>query len=432
MTWDDLPAGAQDALVVALSLAPLLAIGLLLASGHRPWPVAAALIRRHLGVSAAFTLLVALALATGTGLLAQERALRTASARVTDPFDVVVAAPGSETTALLAALFLQPSDMGLVPPDDLNAIAADPRIALAAPVAFGDSVGAAPIVGTIPALVAHLGPLSEGRPWAARDEAVIGSRVPHALGTALTPAHGMGDAADPYAHDSTLTIVGRLGPTGTPWDDAVLVPIEATWQAHGLTAMPLSNPPDAGGADRPAPYRYGAPAVLVRTNGLGAAYSFRAEWQRDGRTMAFLPGAQLARLHALMGDVRAALGAMALVSLGLVGAAVLCGLVLVARLFRRRLALLAALGAPARFTLAVLWLHATAHLVIGTALGLVLGLLGARALGGLIAARTGLVVHATLGRDEVMVAAAFLGLAAVAALLPAYLARPREPMRDLR
>ena len=424
MTWEALPAAAQDAVVLALGLGPLPLVAAILLRGHWPAPVALALVRRHPGVSATFVLFVALSLAVGSGLLAQERGLRAASARVTDPFDVVVAAPGSETTALLAALFLQPADMGLVSSPDVAAIRADPRAALAAPVAFGDTVGAAPVVGTVPELLPHLGPLAEGRSWTARDDAVVGARVPHAPGDALVPAHGLGEAADGAAHDShALRVVGRLASTGTPWDDAVLVPIESVWAAHGL----LDENGTPGRADGP-----GAPAVLVRATSLGAAYAFRADWQREGRTMAFLPGAELARLHALMGDVRAAMGLMALAALGLVGAAVLAGLVLVARLFRRHLALMAALGAPRRFLVAVLWLHATAHLALGALLGLPLGLLGAALLSRLIAGRTGLAVEAGLGVAELRVAAIFLGLAGLAALLPALLAPPREPARALR
>ena len=31
-----------------------------------------------------------------------------------------------------------------------------------------------------------------------------------------------------------MTIVGRMRPTGTPWDRAIVVPIEYNWSVHGL------------------------------------------------------------------------------------------------------------------------------------------------------------------------------------------------------
>jgi len=30
--------------------------------------------------------------------------------------------------------------------------------------------------------------------------------------------------------------VGRLGPTGTPWDNAIIVPVEAVWLVHALSS----------------------------------------------------------------------------------------------------------------------------------------------------------------------------------------------------
>ena len=382
--------------------------------------------RRNAGVSAVFTLLVALSLAVGVGLLSQDRALRAASTAATDPFDVVVTAPGSEVTALFAALYLRPADMGLLDGATMAAVRADERAALAAPVAFGDSVGAAPVVGTTAALLDHLGGLSDGAPWADLHDAVVGADLPHGIGDRLAPAHGMGDAADQGAHDTVLTVTGRLARTGTPWDGAVLVPVESVWDAHGLAAGGAGA---LGRIDADAP---GVPAILVRATSLGAAYAFRAEWQRDGATMAFLPGATLAGLHATMGDVRAAMSVMAATALGLVAVAVLCGLALIARLFRRHLALLAALGAPARFTTAVVWLHAVAHLAAGTALGLALGWAGSGVASRIVSARTGLAVEAAIGRGEMQLAALFLGASALAALLPAWIARPSEPARDLR
>ena len=435
MGWADLSAPAQDALRLALALLPLALIALWLVPGHRPGPLVAALLRRHWGVSATFLALIAVCVAAGVALLATERGLRAASARATDPFDVVVAAPGSETTALMAAVFLRPADMPLLDGPTLAGVLDDPRAALAAPVGFGDSVEGYPVVGTVAALPRHLagaGPDAiEGRLWEGPLEAVAGANTPFAIGAALEPAHGHGPAAEPDAHGLELSVVGRMAPTGTPWDDAVLIPLEGVWTLHSMGTG------HAPGAERLGPpwdprLMPGVPAVLVRAAGLGEAYAFRAAHQRDGATMAFLPGAELARLHAILGDVREALSLSALVSLALVATAVLCGLLIVARLFRRRLALLAALGAPRRFLLAVLWLHAAAHLVLGAALGLALGWLLAAPAARVASERVGLAIRATPGREEALTVALFVGLAAVAALLPALLAPHRDPARDLR
>ena len=412
--WDALPAGAQDASLIGLGLLPLVLVSLALVPGHRPLTLVTALLRRHWGISAILVTLVAVSVAVGTGLLAAERAVRAASARAADLFDVVIAAPGSETTVLLAAVFLQPADMGLLSGDAIAEIMADPRAGMAAPLGFGDSVGGAPVIGTTADLVAHIAPALEGRIWEAPFEAIVGAALPYGIGDQLEPAHGHGEAVE-GEHDMDLTVVARMPRTGTPWDGAVLIPIEAVWQIHGLAAGHPPDSPALGPPFDPA-FTPGAPAVLVRAAGIGPAYSLRAEWQRDGEAMAILPGATLAQLFRVMGDVREAMSLMALVSLGLVAAAVLCGLALVARLFRPQIALLAALGAPARFTAAVLWLHAVAHLLAGAALGLLLGWAGAGLLSRAALARTGLDVTTRIGVPELVTLSAFLGLAALAAL----------------
>ena len=412
--WNDLPAAAQDAAAIALCLLPLLVLALVLLPGHRPLSLVAALLRRHWGISAILTALVAISLAVGTGLLAAERSVRAASARAADPFDVVIAAPGSETTVLLAAVFLQPADMGLVSGADIAAILADPRAAMAAPLGFGDSAGAAPVIGTTADLVRHLAPALEGRIWETPFEAVVGAAAPFAIGDAIEPAHGHGDAAED-THEVELITVGRMARTGTPWDRAVLIPIEGVWRIHGLAD---GHPPGASALGPPfdPDLTPGAPAMVVRATGIGPAYALRAEWQRDGRTMAVLPGAALAQLFRIMGDVRAAMSLMALVSLGLVAVAVLCGLALVGRLFRPQMALLDALGAPARFTAAVLWLHAVLHILAGAGLGLVLGWLGADRVVHAALAASGLDVAVRIGAPDFVTLALFIGAAAVATL----------------
>ena len=412
--WDDLPAAAQDGALLALGLLPLALLALALLPGHRPAPLVAALLRRHRGISAILVALVAISVAVGTGLLAAERAVRAASARAADLFDVVIAAPGSETTVLLAAAFLQPADMGLVSGEDLAAILDDPRAAMAAPLGFGDSVGAFPVIGTTADLVRHLAPGLEGPLWRTPFEAVVGAATPFAPGDGIEPAHGHGDAAED-SHDADLAVVARMPRTGTPWDRAVLIPIEGVWRLHGLSDGHAPGSTGLGPPFDPA-LTPGAPAVVVRATGIGPAYSLRADWQRDGETMALLPGATLAQLFRVMGDVREAMSLMALVSLGLVAAAVLCGLALVARLFRPQIALLHALGAPARFSAAVLWLHAVLHLLAGAAMGLGLGWLAAGLASRAALARAGLDVSARIGMPELIVLSAFLGLASTAAL----------------
>jgi putative ABC transport system permease protein len=89
---------------------------------------------------AVVVLLVALATALGVAVTLQERSLRLGSARAADKFDLVIGASGSETQLILSSIFLQPAPLPLVDGELLSKLAADPRVAWAAP-----SVSAIPL-----------------------------------------------------------------------------------------------------------------------------------------------------------------------------------------------------------------------------------------------------------------------------------------------
>ena len=377
--WLALGAGAQDAIWLGLLLLPAVIVGALVLRGLRPWPLVRAMLWRFRGPNALFVVLIAVAVGLGIGLLAQERGLRRGTAAAAEKFDLVVAAPGSEMTMLFAAVYLQPSDVGLLSGRVYDAVASDPRVALAAPLAFGDSYGDAPLVGTTAEFVSHLSDGQiEGRLFETTFEAVAGSDVALAIGAIFEPAHGTGDLAqeeeNQEAHaGASFEVVGRMAPTGTPWDRALIVPIEAVWEVHGLAN---GHAPEGGmqlGPPFDAAYFPGTPAIIVRSQALWANYALRSTFTREAESMAFFPGAVLAQLYRVMGDVRQAMSLMALVSQVLVAMSVLVGLLILIRLFRRQLALLRALGAPARFIFAVVWSYAVFLLGVGAGLGLLVG-----------------------------------------------------------
>ncbi|MFQ6550165.1 FtsX-like permease family protein [Aestuariibius sp. 2305UL40-4] len=429
--WRDLPVLTQDLLILAGLLIPLILIGFILTRGTRPWTIARGILRAYPGVSAVFVALIAVSIAVGTAILAQERGLRIGSAQAADPFTLIVAAPGSDITAMLAAVYLQPSAIELLDGAAYDRIASHERVTIAAPIAFGDSWEGHPVVGTIAPFVNHLtGDLAEGRIFQTSEEAIAGAFVPIGIGEAFEPAHGHGAEAEDGAHAGfEYTVTGRMAPTGSPWDKAILVPVEGVWQVHGL-ADGHAEPGRIGPPFVPELFP-GTPAVLVVPDTPFAAYPLRSEFT-DSTMMGILPGAVLSRLHGLLGDVRQALSIMATASQALVATGVMAGLFILTRLLGRRLALLRALGAPRRFAVAVLWTHAMGLIVAGALIGLALGWIAARILGQVLTGMTDIAIDAPLGWGEVHLTAVFLSLAGFIALLPAWLGTRRIRITDLR
>jgi putative ABC transport system permease protein len=430
--WQNLSTTQQDAAVFVALLLPALVVGIAVVAGYRPYGLVSAMMWRFKWTNLLFVLLIGASVGIGVGLIAQERGLRQGTARAADKFDLIVAAPGSEMTMLLAAVYLQPSDVPLVSGEIYEEIASHERVDIAAPIAFGDSWEGAPVVGTIPDFVDHLsGGLTEGRVFETTFEAVAGARVDLPVGAGFEPSHGLGDAVEGVHEGVEYTVVGRMPMTGSPWDKALLVPVEGVWQVHNL---PIGHGPEWDGTVGPpfeAEHFPGTPAVLVRAEQLWANYALRSEFQRDD-VMAFFPGAVLAQLHALMGDVRQVMSVLAVVTQVLVTAGVLTGLLILVRLYSQRLALLRALGAPARFAFAVVWSYAAALIAAGALLGLVVGYGATQAISRLVTQRTDILVTTQLAWPELHLVAGFVSLTIILALLPAFTALSRDVVRDLR
>lgn len=390
-----------------------------------PFPIVHALARRNWLTSALFLALIAIAVALGVAIIAQERSLREGSARASDPFDVIVAAPGSRTELLFSVVYLRPSAVELIQPVRLAQILSDPDAGFAAPVAFGDSAEGFPVVGTTVALLTHVagGPPAEGRLWRVDEEAVIGAKVPFEVGDAMMSAHGTDFVEGEHG---AITVVGKLPATGTAWDAGVFVPIQYSWSSHGI----LSGGGHAHGHDHEAERAPGtlpeplhpedlgpAPAVVMKTDSLAAAYGLRQRWNSDD-TDAFFPAEVLTELYAYLGDVRTIMSALTVATQALVVAAILSGVVALMQLYRNSLAILRALGATRGYVFLVIWCYVMTLIVSGALLGLMLGYGVAQTLSARFATETGMALSARIGWPEARLALILVGLGAVLAILP--------------
>lgn len=407
-----------------------------------PLPMVRADLRALRGTAWAIIALVALAVAIGVAIGAQERALRRSSAVAAEDFDLLIGAPGSQTQLLMSAIYLQPDALPLVDGRLLNTLAKDERVVAVAPIAFGDISRGYAIVGTTVDFAGRWGRLqpSEGRLFAREGEAVLGADVAYRLGDTIAPSHGvLGHTVRPgqvdeeeagHRHEGHgYVAVGRLPRLGSPWDRAILVPVESVWEVHGLAnghaAEGVIGLPFDG---QKIP---GVPALVVKPRSVAGAYALRSQY-RQGGTMAFFPAEVLVSLYRALGDVRDILVIASALNTVLILAAVLLLLIAVAGLRRQRYAVLRALGAPRAYVLLVVWLGMATLIGAGCLAGLGVGALLTIAASGAVEAQTGLRLAFALESREIMLVALLFAIGSLIALLPALMSYRAPVVAGLR
>ncbi|POO56994.1 FtsX-like permease family protein [Agrobacterium rosae] len=393
-------------------------------------------------------LLVSLATALGVTVTLQERALRLGTARAADKFDLVIGAAGSETQLVLSSVFLQAAPLPLVSGETLASLAKDPRVAWAGPVGFGDSFAGYPIVGTTTSLIDNTsGGFVEGQGFADGEDAVIGSAVDLPLGAEIKPMHGAAEEGGHTHTEIVYHVQGRLKPTGTPWDRAILVPISSVWHIHGMDAHENGHEHAAGeheghahdhaeGEETELNETFtaetpGVPAILVKPKTIADAYKLRQQY-RQGNTLAVFPGEVLTKLYATLGDAREVLSVVAIGAQGLVAASLI--LVTLTHIVQRRkqIGALRAFGAPRSSISLIVWTELFALFATGIALGFAIGFAAAKIITGLLVAKSGVVMPVEFAKADITQAALLLAVAAGLAILPAWLAYRQSPAEALR
>ncbi|GHD22700.1 ABC transporter permease [Tianweitania populi] len=418
----------------------------------------AADLRRHwIGVLIVM-LLIALATALGVAVTLQERALRLGSARAASAFDLVIGAAGSETQLILSSVFLQPAPLPLVPGQVLAELNADPRVAWAAPVGFGDFVAGYPIIGTTQAVLDGLSGVADGESFSHLGDAVIGSSVRRKIGDRFHPFHGTVGEAGHVHDDVDYEVVGRMKPTGTPWDRAILVPIEAVWAVHEHHDHEETAPAAAAGEtpeeqhhnhaghdhDHHGPFAAlvdrhaastsnnpGVPAIVVKPKSIADAYNLRQQYRRE-TTVAVFPGEVLTRLYGTLGDARQILSAVSLGAQALVAASILLVIAVHVLQRRRQIGALRAFGAPRGVVFTIVWLEAFAMLAAGVLAGFAIGYAAVRALSARLAEASGVAMPVEFRSTDLGTLGLLFVAVAIVTLIPALLAYRQSPAQALR
>lgn len=150
--------------------------------------------------------------------------------------DLVVSARNSDIQILLNSVFGIGQTTGLVSAESVADIADLPQVAWHVPVSLGDSHRGFRVIGTNNGMFAHV--LKDSNREVAFDnvlDTIIGADVATALGYAQGDAivlqHGVGDYG--AAHDDLPFRIHRvLARSGTPFDRAVFIPLEASEAIH--------------------------------------------------------------------------------------------------------------------------------------------------------------------------------------------------------
>jgi putative ABC transport system permease protein len=370
-------------------------------------------LRQHL-VS---TLISVMAIALAGGLLMAVWVVKDESGRtftgVTGGFDAVLGPRSSKLQLVLNSIFHLEESPGNLKAEDVAAIAANPNVELALPIAVGDNYRAWRLVGTTLDLFErveyapgqrfriHPG----GRPFRpGNHEAVVGAFAAGQLGLKVGdtfhPFHGLiFDETQQHAEDYTVT--GIFMPTSTPADRVIWIPLE------GLQTMTGHN----------AKFATDVSAVLIKLRDVAAGFQMDMMYNKRGNrlTLAWPIGATLAKLFDKIAWVDKVLALVSYLVVVVATASILASIYNSLNERRREIAILRALGARRSTVFASIVVEAAAIAALGMVLGFAVYAAIIGVASNVIRAQTGVVIDG-LGYHVVMVVAP-LGIVALAAAL---------------
>jgi putative ABC transport system permease protein len=326
-------------------------------------------------------LVVGLAIALSITVLALSDGARRGISQAADPFGVLVVGPkGDGQQLVLNTILLQGLPLGTIPYDIYEALAADARVRLAVPLAKGDNVGGAPIIGTdqgffelrteISAPPAFQ--IARGTLFAADFEAVLGSGAAVELGLTLgdrfRASHGfsLGLASD--THEDPYQVVGILQPSGTPYDNAVYTTVETVWEVHRQSEDERSPfvIDESGAADR-------LTSVLVQPVGFAEQNQLWQEFYTGTDAQAVFPGQELGGLFDLLNQGVQILSIVSYLVLGIAGLTVFLSIYGATISREKDIAIMRSLGGGRINVFRIVVLESLALTLVGALLGRALG-----------------------------------------------------------
>lgn len=336
-------------------------------------------------------ILTALSIAVSVALFLSVEKIRTDTkdnfARTLTGTDLVVGARSGALNLLLYSVFRIGDASNNVSWESYQELAADPAVAWSVPISLGDSHKGYRVIGTTDAYFdryqygreQHLS-FAQGKRFDRLFEVVIGSEVARVLGyrvdQPLVLAHGTGAVSFSQHDELPFKVSGILAATGTPVDRSLHVSLAAIEAIH----VGWQNGVRLRGADGYSPEQeqqlqpVTITAALFGMTSRLKTFSFQRKVNDyvEEPLMAIIPGATLQELWSMLRVLESTLRAIsALVVLsGLLGllTVILAGL----NERRREMALLRALGAPAKHVFSLLCGEAALIAMVGVSIGICL------------------------------------------------------------
>lgn len=322
---------------------------------------------------------VALAVALSVAVMALGAGVRRGIVEASDPFGVLVIGPkGDGQQLVLNSILLQGLPLGTISYEIYERMRTDGRVRLAVPLAKGDNVAGAPVIGTnanffelrteVNAEPAFQ--VAQGALFTADFEAVLGSRAAAALGLTLGEsfrvAHGFESGLASDQHDDVYTIVGILHPTNSPYDNAVYTTIESVWRVHAETEANPFAVGESGAQDR-------LTSILVQPIGFSEQNQIWQEFYTGTEAQAVFPGQELGRLFDLLGQGEQILNIVGYLVLGIAVLTIFLAIYSATLYREREIAIMRSLGGNRTSIFRMVIFETLITAVLGAVLGRLLG-----------------------------------------------------------
>ncbi|MEL7433089.1 MAG: FtsX-like permease family protein [Chloroflexota bacterium] len=403
---------------------------------------------------------VALAIALSVTVFALSDGAEEGIVQASDPFQMlVIGSAGSGQDLVLSSVMLQGNPIGNIPYEVYENLENDiERVQLAVPLAMGDSVGNARIIGTnhnfFEIRRTQVDPpafqLAEGRLFTEaigntgdilEAEAVFGAlsarRLGLNIGDTFLGTHGIGVGIAENVHENVVyTVVGILHPTNTPYDTAVYTSLDAVWGSHvrendpnnafptiaGLTPQVVADAPSSGEVT----------AVLVSATSFANLNRIAQEFYLEPTLQAAFPGDELGQLIGLLNQGQQVLEIVGYLVLGIAGLTLFLSMYSAVLSRQQSIAIMRGLGNNRASIFRMIIFETLIVSIVGALLGRVIGYSLALIIADIYSAQSAIPIPIRfLPELELVLWVLSIGVGILAGLIPAWLAYRVDVVKHL-